>query len=714
MIELQEGVVKTAAAGGAGAGRLEAASRLGCSLLTFRAWPLEEALDRVRAHGLDRIDLCLLPGHCDHADLEALAAGGAGALAEALRARALRPSSINLYPGNALLDPEGVARRVRLALEVGRRLGAPVLTLPPGPAVPEAEWPAAAGRVAALLRGLLDAAEASGVRLTIEAPHAHSLAPAVDDANRLFALVGDPRLGCTLDTSHLQRGHRRPLAEALARLAAPLAHVHLRDTRRGEVTFTPGKGDCDYGPFLAALAARGYRGDLAFELEYEAATPPQVERELDFAREHVGRLLAGAPLPLGHRLRRQGWWRAADAAAWAVANPRAFVSSRPGLKAVLRPPVLLARRLARDWVPYRTSTYRAGWATTWRVGHEGSRISPRPAPAAGPAPATRRVAILGCGYTGGFQHGPGFARLPGVEVVGVCDLKPERAGPLARTLGCPTYDGLEAMLAGARPDLVVNCTREWQHRDTTLACLAAGADVFCEKILAESLASGEAMVEAARARGRVLAVNFNWRFLPGVQRLRRLREEGELGPLRLLRVLAHAHVHHHALDLVEHLGGEVASVSAGIRDDPASRGLAAWNPYADELLYMPTLSCVAAMETRDGVAVSLSSSELLDPAGLLLAIDAVFQEGTVTLSGVLDRDALGTLTASARRPLDLSMPHADGPGRFALSFQRSIEAFMGSLRAGTAPPSSGADALRVMRLEHALVESHRRGARVAC
>jgi predicted dehydrogenase len=347
------------------------------------------------------------------------------------------------------------------------------------------------------------------------------------------------------------------------------------------------------------------------------------------------------------------------------------------------------------------------------VGRLPSAISPKPSANAAAAPLPeKRVAILGCGYTGRFEHGPGFARLPGMSVVGVCDVRPERATLLGSTLGCPSFTDAAELLRSVRPELVVNCTREWQHRDTTLMAFDAGADVFCEKIMAESLASGEAMVRAARERGRVLGVNFNWRYLPGVQRLRQLRDSGELGRLRMLRVFAHAWVSHHALDLVRYLGGSIRSVSATVLDEPATRGLADWNRYVDEMIYMPTIYSLVALQTVDDVGVSLSSSELPDPTGLLLSLDAVFQEGTVTLSGILDHDGVGTLTASARKKIDLRLDRGGGPAGFALTFQRSIEAFATSYRSGAPLPTSGEDALEVMRVENAIVRSHASGTRV--
>ena len=58
------------------------------------------------------------------------------------------------------------------------------------------------------------------------------------------------------------------------------------------------------------------------------------------------------------------------------------------------------------------------------------------------------------------------------------------------------------------------------------------------------------------------------------------------------------------------------------------------------------------------------------------------------------------------------MPRGDAPAGFAQSFQRSIEAFFSSWRAGGAVPTSGDDALEVMRIENALVRSHETGTRI--
>ena len=117
---------------------------------------------------------------------------------------------------------------------------------------------------------------------------------------------------------------------------------------------------------------------------------------------------------------------------------------------------------------------------------------------------------------------------------------------------------------------------------------------------------------------------------------------------------------------------------------------------------------LANLATEAGVAASLVSTELVDPDGLLFNLDAVFDKGTINLSGVCDR-SIGTLSSSLGDKLDLRCRPSDGPSDFSISFQRAIEAFAADYLAGKRPPTTGEDGLQAMRLEQALVESARSG-----
>ena len=682
-----------------------AQSRVGCSTLTFRDLTLGEALDKIAARGFTAVDIGVIPCYCYHIDPHTWTERDTAALLQTLALQQIRISSLNVSLGDLYSmydeDPWTVFEQ---CIRIAARVGASVVTIPPGPAVKEKDWGDTAKAIAKRVRRLADIAEGLGRRLSVEAPHTNTLAHGYAQAARLFEFINDRRVGCTFDTSHAQRDGTCSIADGIDRVGAEVVHVHLRDALWKYVDLTPGKGDCDYLPFIKALIRRGYAGDFNLELEYGDASEEYVIEELDFARNYIRVLLEGKELLPEYAIWKTGRHQFLEMGARTIRGPKAFIVSRPGLKQALKP----AAKLLLNSMPTRYERYEARWHRRWgikvadriEVDRRAARSS------AGAGQKSLRVGILGCGNVGSSMHAPGFARLAGIEVVGVCDRNRDRADATASRSVCPAYYSVEDLVTQAAPNLVVNCTNEWIHYATTMYLLDSGVDVFCEKIMAEHVAKGEAMVARASEKGLVLGVNFNWRFLPGVMKIKQIKDSGALGELCILRFLCHSWGWHHVLDLVSHLGGRPTSVSALLREDPAHKDHRPWRQFADEMPYLPGVYGMAMLETEEGVAANITSSGLWDPDACLFSLDAVFRDGTVSLSGVSMQDAVGVLS-SDNNLVDLStgLTPEDGPSRFAITFQRSIEAFAEAYIKGLPVPSSGEDGLRAMRLERAVMEA---------
>ncbi|MFL5337659.1 MAG: Gfo/Idh/MocA family protein [Geminicoccaceae bacterium] len=138
-----------------------------------------------------------------------------------------------------------------------------------------------------------------------------------------------------------------------------------------------------------------------------------------------------------------------------------------------------------------------------------------------------RVAIVGSG--GIARIHARLVRELGGEVAAVCG----RTLDGARSLGVGTpFDDLTAMLTTIRPDVVHVCTPNHLHAEQTIAALATGAHVLCEKPLATNSGDGRRMVEAATAAGRVGAVAYCYRGYPLLRALRRDVAAGRFGRLR--------------------------------------------------------------------------------------------------------------------------------------------------------------------------------------
>ena len=149
-----------------------------------------------------------------------------------------------------------------------------------------------------------------------------------------------------------------------------------------------------------------------------------------------------------------------------------------------------------------------------------------------------RAALIGCGHIS-VRHIPAWQATPDADLVAVCDLDLARAQERAREFGIPkAYDNVEAMLDAERLDCVDVATHDVTH--TALVSLAAGRGlhVLCQKPLAPTVAEARAMVDlAARAGVRFMVLEM-WRHLKPVRDMKRYLDQGIIGPVYALRLLA--------------------------------------------------------------------------------------------------------------------------------------------------------------------------------
>jgi len=119
----------------------------------------------------------------------------------------------------------------------------------------------------------------------------------------------------------------------------------------------------------------------------------------------------------------------------------------------------------------------------------------------------------------------------GINVVAACDIRVGPGRERAAEIGCPFYQDYRVMLAETKPDVAVIVTPHPSHPSIAIDCMRAGCHVLVEKPMAIDVASADQMIAEAEKNGRILAVNFQHRFRPAVEKARQLIVEGEIGPL---------------------------------------------------------------------------------------------------------------------------------------------------------------------------------------
>ena len=136
--------------------------------------------------------------------------------------------------------------------------------------------------------------------------------------------------------------------------------------------------------------------------------------------------------------------------------------------------------------------------------------------------APLRVLLVGPGKMG-LSHALAYARLDGFEPAGICSRSIDSRGDLPRMWSeLPRFTDFHVALAETRPDVVSINTFPDTHAGFAIKALNAGAHVFVEKPLAETVADAEAVVAAARANRRKLVIGYILRHHPAWTKLTEL------------------------------------------------------------------------------------------------------------------------------------------------------------------------------------------------
>ena len=129
------------------------------------------------------------------------------------------------------------------------------------------------------------------------------------------------------------------------------------------------------------------------------------------------------------------------------------------------------------------------------------------APRAVPPSDTVRYGIIGTGIRG-CNILRGARRVPGIELVAVCDLYKSRldAGREAIGKDVPGTREYKEILDRDDVDAVIIATMDHWHRPILEEACAAGKDIYCEKPMSHTVEDGFAMVKAAQNSRRMVQV----------------------------------------------------------------------------------------------------------------------------------------------------------------------------------------------------------------
>ena len=121
------------------------------------------------------------------------------------------------------------------------------------------------------------------------------------------------------------------------------------------------------------------------------------------------------------------------------------------------------------------------------------------------------------------------------EIVGIADEHPNRMTEAIRNFGLreeQVYTDYRECLERTQPDLVILCPAASRHGEWVAKVAPYGVHIIMEKPFAATLAEADAMVEAMKPTGKLLAINWPLVWYTGQQTAHRLIQEGAIGDVR--------------------------------------------------------------------------------------------------------------------------------------------------------------------------------------
>lgn len=320
-----------------------------------------------------------------------------------------------------------------------------------------------------------------------------------------------------------------------------------------------------------------------------------------------------------------------------------------------------------------------------------------------------RVAVIGCGPIGN-RHADIYKETPQVELVGVCDLRKDRADAAARRLGVPALYTAPEMLKALSPELCSVATGGYEygsdHYEPTIQALEAGCHVLCEKPICNTIPEAEKMVECARRHQRCFGIDFNHRFTPAARVARKWVDDGLIGEQLFVNMAMWIHnpnesspyymikaLNPHSVDVMRHFAGDIVAVQCFCKKGP---GRTIWT------------NMQLNVQFRSGALGHLTASydmarghpmERCEVAGIKgrFVLEDMWQEATLYPAGNLVKQVYTNPVFGPERYRD-----------FSDTFRCRIQTFARQVADGVAPEQidgSGADGLAAQKVLQAAIDS---------
>ena len=315
--------------------------------------------------------------------------------------------------------------------------------------------------------------------------------------------------------------------------------------------------------------------------------------------------------------------------------------------------------------------------------------------------------IIGCGRIA-YKHAEAIKKNEKANLLYVCDIIEERAVDYKKKYGAERYfTDYHEMLEMPDLDVVNICTPSGMHAEMGIAAAKAGKHVIVEKPMALSSIDADALINACDENRVKLAVCFQNRFNPPVQKLRRALEEGRFGKLTHASAVVRWFRPQDYYDQAPWRGTWAMDGGCLMNQSIHNIDLLQWMMGPVESVFGYTANNFRKIEAEDvGVAVLkfkngalgvIEASTTIYPENLEETLAIFGEKGTVELGGIAV-NKIETWKFADSQDENLEMEQQDVPNVYGFGHDALIEDFIRAVIEDRRPYIDGREGIKSLRI----------------
>jgi myo-inositol 2-dehydrogenase/D-chiro-inositol 1-dehydrogenase len=320
---------------------------------------------------------------------------------------------------------------------------------------------------------------------------------------------------------------------------------------------------------------------------------------------------------------------------------------------------------------------------------------------------TLDIGVVGTGMMGQDHVQRLATSVPHARVVAVSDVNLEQAKRVGESVAARVYSDGHDLITDDQVQAVLIASPGFTHEEFTLACIAAGKPVLCEKPLAPTIDACLRVLEAEAALPRRLVqVGFMRRYDTGFRAMKERLDDGQVGPALLL------HCQHRNASAPPGFTSDMMITDSMVHDIDVTRWLLGQEIVAASVFKARRSSLAPAglqdpqlvlLETAEGVLVDVESFVNCQ-YGYDIRYELVGETGTISLG----EEPGPQIRQQGRHHGPIP---ADWRERFGAAYQRELQEWVTGARQGQITGPSAWDGYATTAVAEAAVESLTEGRR---